>query len=734
MNEFLEQFLIESRELIEQATGDLLALEQTPESRERLDSAFRAFHTLKGAAGIVEFPAMGRLLHAAEDVLSQVRAGGRAVTIDLISLCLTCLDQVGRWLDQLEEAGDLPTDAGPAADRLAAHFRGGAGEPTAQNPAAGAPGAPPSWLASLLAAYPQASAVTAVRYVPDAGCFFRGEDPLGLMARAPELRALRLAPASPWPSPEALDPFSCNLIIEALLNADADTVADHLGTVSDQVQVLALADHGRPARVISERARAILRAQIDLVLEAQGEGFAGAVGSAGRVAVEILSQAGLETTGAAHAVAESLAAIDASPFADVLRRVLEPIGTPPAGEPSGSTDSVGQDIVARALRVDVERIDGIIKLVGELTVVKNALGYAARRAREGEDARSLALSLKDQHALLERLTAELQRSVTAIRVLPLRHVFQRFSRLVREMSVSLGKPTRLLVEGEATEADKAVVEALFEPLLHVVRNALDHGVEDAAARVAAGKPETALIRLRGFREGERVIVEVSDDGRGMDPARIRQVAVERGLMSAEAMASVSDEDVIELIFATGFSTAGAVTDLSGRGVGMDAARSAIERLGGRVTVRSRRGEGTTVHFLLPFTVMMTRIMTVEAAGQLFGVPFEAVAETLQIARADIFRIGAAEAFILRGQTVPLVGLGAALGLPADGRRPPRVKAVVTAAGGQLSALEVDAFGERLDVMLKPMDGLLAGLRGVAGTTLTGDGRVLIVVDVQELLH
>jgi len=204
-------------------------------------------------------------------------------------------------------------------------------------------------------------------------------------------------------------------------------------------------------------------------------------------------------------------------------------------------------------------------------------------------------------------------------------------------------------------------------------------------------------------------------------------------MGVEALEALRDEEAVELIFAPGFSTADAVTSLSGRGVGMDVARATIERLGGRVTIQTRLGEGTTIRFILPFTVMMTRVMTVEAAGQVFGVPIEAVVETLQIPCEAIHRIGAAEAFVLRDQTVPLVSLGDALGLPAD-RRPAVVKAVVTAVGGRLNALQVDGFGERLDVMLKPMEGLLAGMNGVAGATLMGDGRVLIVLDLPELLQ
>jgi two-component system chemotaxis sensor kinase CheA len=731
MNEFLQQFLIECRELVEQATEDLLALEQTPDDRERLDSAFRAFHTLKGAAGIIEFPAMGRLLHAAEDVLSSVRAGDRSVTVDLISLCLTCIDQVVQWLDVMEGSGEPPADADAAADRLAARFLPAAPTPVVVR----APEGPPRWLAPLLARYPAVMAATALRYTPDAGCFFRGEDPLALMAQTPGLLAMQLSPAQPWSPLESLDPFACNLVIEALLDAEPEEVAAHLRTVSDQVRIHALAKRdGEEA--LSDLSRTILQAQIAMVAVGAGDGFAGRLGSAARSAVQILRSAGLATQHVTAALNHSLNSGDAAPFVDALKALLDPsLAQQPTEADVDETVGPGaHDSTARALRVDVGRIDAIIKLTGELTVVKNALGHAARLARDGDPDNSLAQTLKDQHGLLERLTVELQRSVVAIRVLPLRHVFQRFSRLVREMTVSLGKSARLVVEGETTEADKAVVEALFEPLLHVIRNALDHGVEDGASRLAAGKPDTAQIRLQGYREGERVIVEVIDDGRGVDPAVIRRVAAERGLMTADALAAISDEDVMELIFAPGFSTAAKVTDLSGRGVGMDAVRAAIERMGGRVSIRSRKGEGTTIRFVLPFTVMMTRVMTVETGGQVFGVPFEAVLETLQLPQETISAIGGAEAFVLRGRTVPLVSLDRLLGLPQVAARPSVTKAVVTAAGGSLNALEVDGFGERLDVMLKPTDGLLAGMRGVAGTTLLGDGRVLIVLDLLDLLQ
>ena len=268
----------------------------------------------------------------------------------------------------------------------------------------------------------------------------------------------------------------------------------------------------------------------------------------------------------------------------------------------------------------------------------------------------------------------------------------------------------------------------MEPLLHVLRNGLDHGLEDASERAALGKPATATIHLRAERQGEHVVVEVEDDGRGVDVARVRDVAHQRGVAPEAAIAAMSDEEAISLIFSPGFSTANQVTDLSGRGVGMDVVRTTIERLGGRVSISSEPQRGTTVRFTLPFTVMMTQVLTVEAAGQVFGVPLEAVVETVRVGRNAISPVGAARAMVLRGRTLPVIDLAQALG---DQARPSEGDAnvLIVAVAGQLGGLEVDRLGERMDVMLKPPEGLLAGIPGIDGTTLLGDGRVLVVLDL-----
>jgi two-component system, chemotaxis family, sensor kinase CheA len=628
MNEFLEQFVVEARELIEQVTADLLALERDPADRTSLDGSFRAFHTLKGGAGIVDFAAMGRAMHAAEDVLSMVRQGDRRVTVGLIGDCLACLDQVVQWLDSIEESGELPAEADAAADRLAARFVAG----EAANEAT-----------TVEASKIEAPAVAAE---PDA-------------------------------------------------------------------------------------ALAILREQIAL-LAVRGEGLEGRIASAGRLAANVFRYLGRSDVAEriAGAVTEGLAGPDPAGLARAIEAATERLTNTPAPDPIEPATARANPL-SRSLRVDAERVDALVDLTGELTVAKNAIGHIAMLARDGDNALSAAIA--SEYGKLDRLIDGLQRAVLELRILPLRRVFQRFSRLVREMSESLAKPVRLVTEGEETQADKAIVEMLFEPLLHVVRNAMDHGVEPNAERAATGKSAIATIVLRARRESEHVVVEVEDDGRGIDPDRIRGAAVERGLATVDAIAGLSEEAVIDLIFIPGFSTAADITDLSGRGVGMDAVRESIESLGGRVRLETRAGAGSIVRFVLPFSVMITRVMTVEAGGQWFGIPLDAVIETVRLRREEIRSVGKAHAFVLRNRTVPLIGLAATLGW-AKAESSTDATVVVASSGGVLGGLEVDRLGARMDVMLKPAEGLLSGIPAIAGTTMLGDGQVLLILDVKEVLR
>jgi two-component system chemotaxis sensor kinase CheA len=731
MNEFIEQFVIESREYVEQGTADLLALEQDPADAATLDSAFRAFHTLKGSAGIVEFAAMADAVHAAEDVLAAIRAGSRPITTTTISDCLACLDQVSRWLEAMQATGEVPGDAQAQAAAIVRRF-GASEEPgTAAAPpqAHAANAASALWVEPLLAkhAHVRATATTAVRYAPDPDCFLEHEDPLARMAGLPGLLAVEVEPVTAWPPVDVLDPYLCNIVITALTRSSAAELSAAIGDQLPRCEVVPLVSVGSsPSHTaLSTRAREVLEAQVALLRETGARHRRARAASAGAVAAHVLRSARHDEEAANIA---RLAQGDPDALLDGLEAILgqhEPMG-------EAAAHPAVDYAPARTLRVEASRIDALVNMTGELTVAKNSIGHIVKLTQKGDA--SAATMLKEAHARLDGLVGELQRFVLGMRVLPLRHVFQRFPRVLREMGAASGKPVELVVEGGETEADKTIVEMLFEPLLHVLRNAMDHGVEDAATRRARGKPPIARIVLRAQRAGDQVVVEVRDDGGGIDLARVRRVALARQLVEPDALAARSDAEIVDLIFEPGFSTADRVTDISGRGVGMDAVRTAVHRLGGRVTIESETGRGTTVRFALPFSVMMTRVMLVVAGGQTFGVPLDAVVETLRLDAGRVVRVGAAHAIVHRNRTVPVVALAQALGLPHDDRERADATLVVTAYGASVGALAVDAIGEQLEVMLKPLEGLLAGTRGLAGSALLGDGSVLLVIDLSGVLQ
>lgn len=642
MDELLEQFLIEARELIAQAAKDFAALERNPHDETAIDSAFRAIHTLKGSFAVFALGPGERLLHAAEDVLDRVRRKTTVIGATTIAGLVSCLDQTDRWVDSMERGGALPADADEVADRVIAALAGAPATKVAQPP--GTPPAQSEWVSALRvreveAIAGAATSLTAFRYRPDADCFFRGEDPLAVVERVPGLVALAVLPADgAWPARDALEPFTCFSTIEGLSTAPEADVRAAFRLQPSQVEFSSLP--------------------------------------------------------------------------------LEPVAPHPAAPLSDNT----------TLRVEAARIDALADGLGDLVVAINGLAPLADDLDPLD--RALAARLRVAQAGIDRAIGKLSRDLTKVRLIPLEPTLRRLPRVAREIAQGIGKDVAFTLSGEAIEVDKQVADALFEPLLHLVRNAIDHGIEDPATRRAANKSAQGQVTLAFQRKGEAILATVSDDGAGIDPARLRQSAVRRGLLSREAAEAMDDEAALQLIFRAGLSTASNVTEISGRGVGMDAVQATIAKLRGSIDIESRRGTGTRFHIRLPVSALTTRMLVIDVAGERYGVSLEQVLETVRIDAAALMPVGSGLACVLRERTIPVLDLATLLNAaPTQGRH---AKLIVTHVQGNPVALRVEGFGARIDTVLRPPRGILAATRGVIGSAVLGDGGVLIVLDLPEL--
>jgi len=393
-------------------------------------------------------------------------------------------------------------------------------------------------------------------------------------------------------------------------------------------------------------------------------------------------------------------------------------------------------ITSRVLKVDEAKIDRLMNLIGEFVVAKNSLAYLAQKADAVYGVPELSKELKAQYSVLNRISEEMQDAIMQVRMVPVSTVFQRFPRLVRDLSKKLGKKVKLIIEGEETEADKNVIEALADPLIHIIRNSLDHGIEPPEERVAKGKPEIGTIILRAKQEADQVVIEVVDDGRGIDPEKVKLKAYEKGLISEEQFEKMKDTEALNLIFLPGFSTKEVASDLSGRGVGMDVVRATVERFGGSVSVKSTLDKGTVITLSLPLSMAVSHVMIIESACEKFGIPMENVVETVRVSKKNIQTIKGKMTTVLRNKVVPLFYLNDLLDIdqPHLTNEDGEYAVLVLSVKGELVGVIVDKFHETADIILKPFTGFLAGLRLFSGTAIMGDGSVLLIINPKELIN
>jgi len=700
-DDILQDFLVEAGELLEQLDEQLVELESRPDDPELLNAIFRAFHTVKGGAGFLGLEPMVELCHRTEDVFNVLRQGERRVDAELMDTVLKALDGVNEMFARVK-AGEEPQPADPALlEALVA-----LAQPEGGGEAGAAGGSGQESAAQSSASEPQAAAERAPQEEgaaqgdgeADGGDEITDEEFEALLDELQGRKAgTAQAPAPQEPSarPAAADPPEATAAGPEKVGGDEIT--------EEEFERLLDALHG-PGR-------------------APGAG-----------------EAQPEAAAAQAAAAASAAAAVQAP-APEERREPGAAAPPPEGGGSGRGGDRGEGGAGGAgrgrsgaapssestVRVDTRRLDEIMNLVGELVLVRNRL--ATLRSSIGDEAVSQAV------ANLDLVTSDLQAAVMKTRMQPIRKVFGRFPRVVRDLARSLDKEVVLELRGEETDLDKNLVEALADPLVHLVRNAVDHGIEPPDEREAKGKPRAGTVVLAAAQEGDHILITITDDGRGMDPEALKRKAIEKGIIDEAAAARMDDHEAFNLIFAPGFSTKTEISDISGRGVGMDVVKNRIAQLNGTVEIDSQLGRGSEVRIKLPLTLAILPTLMVIVGGRRFALPLSNVAEIFQMDTARTNTVDGQLVVRMRGKAVPLYYLHHWLAPDADTSEADRNGQVVMAhVGNQRVGFVVDQVLGQEEVVIKPLGALLHGLAGFAGATITGDGRIALILDVPSLLR
>jgi two-component system chemotaxis sensor kinase CheA len=429
---------------------------------------------------------------------------------------------------------------------------------------------------------------------------------------------------------------------------------------------------------------------------------------------------------------QSPAAVDAPAGAmDVPQQAVE--GPHSKQQDSGATQIAQSKAADSSIRVDVTRLDSLMNLVGELVLGRNRLSQIAHQVGEQYENLSIARELSETNSHIDFITTELQMAVMKTRMLPISKVFNKLPRLIREVSKEMGKEIELVLVGEETELDKSLIEELNDPMVHLMRNAADHGVESPEIRIAAGKPAKGTVTVRAEHEGNHIVISVEDDGGGMDAERLKQKGLEKGMITEAEAKEMSPQEAFKLIFAPGFSTAQKVTNVSGRGVGMDVVRTNIQKLKGTIDIESEIGKGSKFIIKLPLTLAIIQALLVEVSKEVFSIPLDSVLEVVRVGENEISTINGREVIRLRNTVLPLARLGHVLNAGGNGNHTEARYIVVVGLAEKRLGIVVDSLLGQKEVVIKSIGEYLGNIRGIAGSTILGDGRVIMIIDVGELM-
>jgi two-component system chemotaxis sensor kinase CheA len=697
MEEILKVFFEECAEGLQAMETGLLNLDASTD-RDAIDAIFRAAHSIKGGAGMFGFMEITQFTHAVETLLDQMRNGSLAVTPEAVQVLFQSVDVMREMTDLAEARKPIVSAHADAITALLAQIL--AREP--QTPAAAVSVPVPAAADAPPALREPESAGWRIGFTPHTSLFKTCNDPLRIFRELETLGPLRAVPdVSRVPSLAELDPTLCYLAWK--LDLTGSMQQPQLAEIFEWVDA-------------------------DSAITYQP--LCGA--AADEPALEPPARlAGIPVPAASGVLAPTLpvATVPAPtvPAPTVPATIVPVPATAPAPAAAAGASAARASADAGSIRVATDKVDALINLVGELVITQSMLG----RFSEHYDPENLE-SLRRGLTHLTRNTRDLQESVLKIRMLPISFSFNRFPRLVHELSRKLGKKVELRLNGESTELDKIVLEKIGDPLVHLVRNSLDHGLETPASRLAAGKSETGLLELNAFHEGGSVIIEVKDDGAGLNTARILVKARERGLVEPDV--TPTNEQIYNLIFAAGFSTADTVSDVSGRGVGMDVVRRNINDLGGHVQVSSTAGRGSTIRIRLPLTLAILEGQMLRVGPETYVISLVSIVETVQPRQAHVQSIaGRAEVFKHREEYLPIIRLHELFGIEPDHREIGKGLLVVAESDGKRVAILVDELLAQQQVVIKSLDTNFKHVPGLAGATIHGDGRVALILDVPSLI-
>ncbi|MFV3291742.1 chemotaxis protein CheA [Pseudomonas sp. NY11955] len=730
--EILQDFLVEAGEILEQLSEQLVELESRPDDADLLNAIFRGFHTVKGGAGFLQLNELVECCHIAENVFDVLRKGERRVDAELMDVVLEALDTVNSMFGQVRERAEV-TPATPellaALSRLAEP--GGAPAVAAPAPVAEVAVAAPAeaeeqhqditdsefeqLLDSLDAVKAQAAADEQMQgeAVSGGGDEITDAEFESLLDQLHGKGQFSVEVAAP-PAAVSAEPLS-----DEITDAEFESLLDQLhGKGTFQADALPAAKAPVPAPVVVDDSVAS-----DEISEHEFEALLDQLHGKGKFGGDV---AAAEAPAAASVQAPAAAKVDSQPLAKPAAApapVSKPASAPRAPAPSADKHAVSE--AETTVRVDTARLDEIMNMVGELVLVRNRLVRLGLNS--GDEAMSKAVSN------LDVVTADLQTAVMKTRMQPIKKVFGRFPRLVRDLARQLKKEINLELVGEETDLDKNLVEALADPLVHLVRNAVDHGIEMPDEREGSGKARTGRVVLSAEQEGDHILLSISDDGKGMDPNILRAKAVEKGLMDKDAAERLSESDCYNLIFAPGFSTKTEISDVSGRGVGMDVVKTKISQLNGSINIFSAKGQGSKIVIKVPLTLAIMPTLMVMLGNQAFAFPLVNVNEIfhLDLSRTNV--VDGQEVVIVRDKALPLFYLKRWLVQGQVHEEQHEGHVVILSVGTQRIGFVVDQLVGQEEVVIKPLGKMLQGTPGMSGATITGDGRIALILDVPSML-